>query len=241
MASDAIGDDLADELSIDELAARSGTPSRTVREYQTMGVLPPPERRGRTGVYRPSHVRRLQLIAELQHRGYSLAGIRDLLDAWSGGADLSDVLGLAPDDLVHLDEPGAPTTLDQLSHALPALLPGRIEEAVAVGLVDLCGPDRYCIPSPSLLQLTVEILDAGYTADQAIGLLATIHDATTAIADAARTLLSSPPRGVSVKALDSLASRCRGLLAHGTGRATIYNLGRQLPGDAPGRKTTRRG
>jgi DNA-binding transcriptional MerR regulator len=232
---------VADALSIDELAARSGTPSRTIREYQAIGVLPPPERRGRAGIYRAGHLRRLQLIADLQQRGYSLAGIRDLLDAWSDGSDLTDVLGLSPDDLVHLDEPGAPATLDQLAVVLPGLVPDRLDEVIAVGLVDLCAPDRYCVPSPSLLQLTAEMLTAGYTPKDALELLRTIHESTSAIADAARVLLAKPPRGVSQKALDSLASRGRGLLAHGTGRATIYNLGRRLPEDAPGRRTTRRG
>ena len=231
----------SDELSIDQLAAESGMPSRTIREYQTIGVLPPPERRGRTGVYRSGHLRRLELIADLQRRGYSLAGIKDLLEAWSGGSDLTDVLGLSPDDLVHMDEPGAPATLDQLAAALPDLVPERFPEVLAVGLIDLCGPDRYCIPSPSLLQLTVEVLAAGFEPDRVLELLGTIHRATSEIAEAARVLLSSPPQGVKATALDSLASRGRGLLAHGTGRATIYNLGRRLPEDAPGRRRTRRG
>lgn len=230
-----------DELSIDDLAGRSRLPSRTIREYQTMGLLPPPERRGRAGVYRASHLRRLQLIGALQDRGYSLAGIRDLLDAWSGGADLSEVLGLSPDDLVHLDEPGAPATLGQLSDVLPALVPDRLREVLDAGLIDLCGPDRYCVPSPSLLQLTVDLLTAGYSPDQVLGLIRTIHEATSQIAGTARAMLTSPPRGLGAEALDDLASRGRGLLAHGTGRLTIYNLGRLLDDDSPGRRRTRRG
>ena len=67
-----------DELSVDELARRAGLPTRTIREYQTIGLLPSPERRGRVGIYRIAHLQRLQLIARLQDRGYSLAGIRDL-------------------------------------------------------------------------------------------------------------------------------------------------------------------
>jgi DNA-binding transcriptional MerR regulator len=44
--------------------------------------------RGRLGLYGPGHVQRLQLIARLQCRGYSLAGILDLLGAWESGTDL---------------------------------------------------------------------------------------------------------------------------------------------------------
>ena len=115
---------VADEgLSIDELAQRTNVPVRTIREYQTIGLLPQPRRRGRVGVYGEHHVARLALIDRLQQRGYSLAGIRDLLSAWRDGADLGELLGLQPDQLVHVDEPGAPATIDQLASLLPALVP----------------------------------------------------------------------------------------------------------------------
>ncbi|MEP6624245.1 MAG: helix-turn-helix domain-containing protein, partial [Acidimicrobiia bacterium] len=64
--------------TIDELARVAELPSRTIREYQTVGVLMPPKRDGRRGLYDVEHRRRLALIARLQARGYSLAGIRDL-------------------------------------------------------------------------------------------------------------------------------------------------------------------
>src|SRR5688572_13904063 len=147
-----------DELSVDELAHRASLPTRTIREYQTMGLLPSPERRGRVGIYRLAHLQRLDLIGRLQERGYSLAGIRDLLTSWQSGDELTDVLGLTPDELVHLDEPGAPTTMEQLARLLPQLVPDRIEELVATRVVDRVGPERYCVPSPSLLQLTVDAL-----------------------------------------------------------------------------------
>ncbi len=41
----------ATEFTIDELSARSGIPSRTIRYYQSEGALPPPERRGRVARY----------------------------------------------------------------------------------------------------------------------------------------------------------------------------------------------
>src|SRR5262245_65711077 len=94
------------ELTVDELAHRAELPVRTIREYQTLGLLPPPAKRGRVGIYRPGHLARLRLIVRLQKCGYSLAGIRGLVESWSGGADLGEVLGLVPDELVHIDEPG---------------------------------------------------------------------------------------------------------------------------------------
>ena len=225
-----------EELSIDELASRAGLPTRTIREYQTMGLLPSPERRGRVGVYRPSHLHRLQLIGRLQDRGYSLAGIRDLLTSWHDGAELTDVLGLSPDELVHLDEPGTPATLDQLTRLLPQLVPDRLDDLLAVGVVDHCGPDRYCVPSPSLLQLTVDALAAGYPPTAVLTLLTAVHDAAELVADAAHKLLTRPPAGVDEQRLEALATRGRGLLAHGTGRLAIYTLGHRLDHDVPGRR-----
>jgi DNA-binding transcriptional MerR regulator len=218
----------ADELSVDDLARRSGLPVRTIREYQTMGVLPPPERRGRVGVYRPAHLHRLALIGRLQQRGYSLAGIRDLLSSWADGGDLGEVLGLEPDELIHLDEPGAPATVDQLARLVPAMVPDRIADLMATGVVEACGPERYCVPSPSLLQLAVDLLAAGYPPDDTLGLLRTIAEATGAIADATIAMLGDRPPGVDATELVALAERGRGLLAHGTGRLTIHTIGRRL-------------
>jgi DNA-binding transcriptional MerR regulator len=225
-----------EELAVDELARRAGLPTRTIREYQTMGLLPSPERRGRIGIYRIAHLHRLQLIGRLQDRGYSLAGIRDLLTSWTDGDELTDILGLSPDELVHLDEPGSPATLDQLARLLPQLVPDRLDDLLAVGVIDHCGPDRYCVPSPSLLQLTVDALATGYTPTAVLSLLTAVHDAAQLVAGAAHKLLSRPPAGTDRQQLDALATRGRGLLAHGTGRLAIYALGQRLDHDAPGRR-----
>ena len=206
-----------------------------------MGLLPAPERRGRVGIYRLAHLHRLQLIGRMQERGYSLAGIKDLLTSWHDGDELTDILGLTPDELVHLDEPGAPATLDQVTRLLPQLAPDRLDDLLAVGVIDQRGPNRYCVPSPSLLQLTVDALAAGYDVDQVLSLLGAVHAAAGLVADAAGQLLESPPPGVSASQLDALASRSRGLLAHGTGRLAIYTLGQRLDDDGPGRRIVRSG
>ena len=203
-------------------------PVRTIREYQTIGLLPPPTKRGRVGLYGPTHSGRLDLIARLQDRGYSLAGIRDLLRSWQDGADLPEILGLDPDQLVHLDEPGAVADLAQLARVLPALVPGHLEDLLAADVVERRGPDRYCVTSPSLLQLTADTLAAGYPPERVIAFLTAIHEGTTLIARAAADLLTDPPPTLKPKLLAELATRGRGLLAHGTGRLTIYALARQL-------------
>jgi DNA-binding transcriptional MerR regulator len=216
------------ELTVDELARQVGLPVRTIREYQTMALLPPPRKHGRVGIYGASHLLRLRLIARLQERGYSLAGIRDLLSAWRDGAELGEVLGLEPDQLVHIDEPGVPATAEQLARLLPDLVPDRIDDLLANGVIEACGPDRYCVPSPSLLQLTADALASGYDPDGILGLLGVISRAADTIADAASAAIAERPAGVDTGGVVAFATRGRGLLAHGTGRLTIHRLGRQL-------------
>lgn len=220
--------DPALELTIDELARRVDLPVRTIREYQTLGLLPPPRKRGRVGIYGASHVQWLRLIARLQERGYSLAGIRDLLSAWRDGAELGEVLGLGPDQLVHIDEPGVPANADQLARLLPDLMPDRLDELLAIGVIEACGPDHYCVPSPSLLQLTADALASGYESDRILGLLTVISQAADMIADAAAGTIANRPADVDATQLVAFVTRGRGLLAHGTGRLTIHRLGQRL-------------
>ncbi|MCS0635148.1 MerR family transcriptional regulator [Streptomyces sp. LP05-1] len=79
---------------IEDLAHRSGATVRTIRAYQDRGLLPRPERRGRSNVYGDDHLARLRQIAGLLERGYTLASIKELLDAWDTGRGLGGILGL---------------------------------------------------------------------------------------------------------------------------------------------------
>src|SRR5246127_2428962 len=107
-------------LTIDDLARQVQLPVRTIREYHTMRLLPPPERRGRLGLYGTRHVQRLQLITRLQRRGYSLAGIRELLGAWENGTDLTTLLGV-DESQAALDETPLRLTRAELFQRVPGL------------------------------------------------------------------------------------------------------------------------
>jgi DNA-binding transcriptional MerR regulator len=84
----------AGTLTIDELAAAAGTTTRRVRSFQTMGLLPRPALRGRTGLYGPDHLERLHAILRLQGEGFSLESLGVLFDALTTGRSLAGVLGL---------------------------------------------------------------------------------------------------------------------------------------------------
>lgn len=148
----------APDLTIDELVARTGTTSRTIREYQSLGLLDAPRKIGRIGYYDSTHVERLAVISRLQERGYSLAGIRDLITAWSAGTELPAVLGLdtAADAATTDDRPEI-----YAADALEELVPGITRRsnrtaAQRAGLIEPLSDGRYCIRSPSLLQLIID-------------------------------------------------------------------------------------
>ncbi len=82
------------EYTVDELARAADATVRNVRAYQDRGLLPPPEKRGRTGIYTSDHLARLRLINQLLDRGYTLGNIAELIAAWEKGQNLRDLLGL---------------------------------------------------------------------------------------------------------------------------------------------------
>ena len=158
---------MAEGMTIDELARAVGTTTRTIRAYQTQGLLPHPRLAGRVGVYDEGHLARLRYIAHLQERGFSLAAIRDLLTAWEEGRSLSDVLGFeealtAP----WTDEVPEVIDADGLRQLFPDLADDdeagaeAVRRAVDVGLLVPEG-DGWRVPSPILLRTGAELVAAG--------------------------------------------------------------------------------
>lgn len=80
-------------MTIDALAAAAGTTTRRIRSLQTLGLLPHPVLRGRTGLYGAVHQNRLEAILRLQAKGFSLESLVVLFDALGAGQSLADVLG----------------------------------------------------------------------------------------------------------------------------------------------------
>lgn len=150
-------------MSIEELARRSGITTRNIRNYQTMGLLPPPELVGRVGHYAEGHLARLRLIGGLQEQGFSLAGIERLLRAWEAGRGLGDLLGFES----ALTEPWADEepecfTLEQLAEMFPDALddPDLGPRAVELGLLRV-DEEGFVAPSPSLLRSGADLAAAG--------------------------------------------------------------------------------
>src|SRR5215471_3774096 len=67
--------------TIDELAHVSSMPSRTIRFYNTQGMLPPPIMRGRVAYYDEEHLLTLNIIKELkEQQNLPLETIKQMLE-----------------------------------------------------------------------------------------------------------------------------------------------------------------
>ena len=73
-----------DGLSIGEVARRAGVRASAIRYYESIGVLPEPERVAGRRRYDEDVVRRLATIAAARRAGLSLDDIRELLAAGPG-------------------------------------------------------------------------------------------------------------------------------------------------------------
>jgi DNA-binding transcriptional MerR regulator len=219
-------------LTIDDLARRVQLPVRTIREYHTMRLLPPPERRGRLGLYRDRHVQRLELIARLQRRGYSLAGIRDLLGAWENGMDLVTLLGVEQSQAA-LDETPLRLTRAELLQRLPALDPATLSRAGQIGLVQPHGEDHFVVRSPALLGLVADWVWAGVPAGEALDLIEVLADDLGALARKLADLIVDRiwmPVSATSRAgeLPDLLRRGRPLLFQGVASTLADRLGAAL-------------
>ena len=176
-------------LTIDELARAAGTTVRNVRVYQDRGLLPPPQRRGRLGLYGPDHLRRLKLVLRMLGRGYPLAAIRELLDAWAEQRDLASVLGLEEAITAPYQEEGP----RRLSAARFRELLGGDEVAVAraveTGLAAVDGDD-VVVRNPRLFDVGLELLAEGFPPRAMVDAAAEIAAAMDGVARLCVSLVS---------------------------------------------------
>ncbi|RPF34776.1 MerR family transcriptional regulator [Streptomyces sp. TLI_185] len=150
---------------IEDLAHHSGATVRTIRAYQDRGLLPRPERRGRANLYSDAHLARLRQIADLLDRGYTLASIKELLEAWDAGRGLGGVLGL----VAEVDGPWSDEEAVRISRAeLDERFGGDPDDAAVADAVELGvlepvpgDEDSFLVPSPQELAVAGELYAAG--------------------------------------------------------------------------------
>jgi len=158
----------AGEMTIRQLAERTGMTVRNIRAHQTRGLLPPPIVRGRTGYYNEEHVARIELTREMQADGLNLEAIRRVLDSGDGSAsaifDFTRALRAPFEDeapeIVEAEE------LERLwGDAAEAKLRQRAEK---LGIFRSLPDGRIEVISPQLLRTAAELAELGVGAEGAL-------------------------------------------------------------------------
>jgi MerR family redox-sensitive transcriptional activator SoxR len=91
-------------LSIGDVAGRAGVRTSSIRYYESIGVLPEPERQSGQRRYGLDAVERLKVIDVAQQAGFSLSEIRELLESSDRGQVSEQLKALAERKLPEVDE-----------------------------------------------------------------------------------------------------------------------------------------
>jgi DNA-binding transcriptional MerR regulator len=172
-------------MTIDVVARAAGVVVSTVRLYQNRGLVSPPTKRGRVGYYDVSHLERLRAIGRLQERGFSLAGIKELLDGVEHGESLRTVLGVGRQASIWSAEAPQTMSLIELAGHLPSVdfTAEIVHRVIALGLIELVpGGSDVIVHSPSFLKIGSELAALGVRATQILDEYENLRAETDAIA-----------------------------------------------------------
>lgn len=149
------------QLTIAELAAKTGVSVRTIRYYTGLGLIPPPEVRGRLGLYDDRHVARLELVRQMQTVGFTLAAIEGYLarippdrspeDLALNRALLAPWLPEEPEpiDRAELDRRAGRPISDQ-----------HLDQLVALGVLQAADHDTVLLVNQEMLDYGLDMLDS---------------------------------------------------------------------------------
>jgi DNA-binding transcriptional MerR regulator len=172
------------EFTIDELAREGGTTVRNIRAYQERGILPPPRRQGRVGFYGEAHLARLKIIGSMLARGYTLANVAELVEAWEQGHNVADVIGLE----TAVTSPWTDEAPTHLGHEQMAQLLGEFPDPKAMAMavqLDVIRPveDGFVVPSMKLLNVAAALIREGVPLADLLVMTAELRRRTEEVAD----------------------------------------------------------
>jgi DNA-binding transcriptional MerR regulator len=176
-----------DEMTIGELAERTGMTVRNIRAHQTRGLLPPPMVRGRTGYYNDDHVARIELTRELQEEGLNLEAIRRMLEGADGAA--TEVVALTRTLRAPFDEE-APEIVDLVE--LASLWKKEVEEGRGLemlkrgeelGVIRSLPHGKVEVISPRMMNAAAALADVGMEPDAVFAVAEKLRHNANEIAD----------------------------------------------------------
>ena len=181
-----------EELTIEELSARVGVTARNIRAYQTQGLLPLPERRGRIGIYGPEHVTRLEMIRDLRKQGIGLAAI-ERLTRWGEGISPDELRATASSMLHGLieEEPVVIAATDAADTWGDQVTPELLERSQATGFFEAREDGTLLVHSPTLRAHGQELSAMGVDFEKTVETTESLREHLDAIADTFTELFTS--------------------------------------------------
>jgi DNA-binding transcriptional MerR regulator len=160
---------------VEDLAAAADVTVDTIRYYQSIDLLAPPQREGRAAWYDTSHLRTLQRIRDLKERGFTLALVARAL---SGDLDAGEEALAAAIVRREDDAPDVPAQMSLAELADRTGVSVTVLEAVARQGI-LIGPEAegpYGPTDAEAVEAGRALLDAGVPISELLA-LAREHDA----------------------------------------------------------------
>lgn len=160
------------DMTIDELARRVGMTARNIREWQTNGLVPPPQRRGRIGIYNADHISHIERIKALRVQGFPLDVIRRILDR--SGESAPEVRRLTAEVL----SPANPTGSMEMKRVELAEQFGADAERYLAdcGLIDVVDDELLVITDTRTFDYVEKLVATGLPLDKVAGALAHMTD-----------------------------------------------------------------
>jgi DNA-binding transcriptional MerR regulator len=169
-------------LTIDELAQSVGMTVRNLREWRTLGLLPPAEIRGRVGYYDPSVVTRIEWIQQLHAQGFTLELIRRMLDASDGFGD--DVMQLASALRAPFREEGAPLVdMEEWTRRWGSVTEAQLERAAELGVIRKRADGQFEFTSARVARVADALQRLGLSLDEALEATAGIREHLDGVAE----------------------------------------------------------
>jgi DNA-binding transcriptional MerR regulator len=176
--------DQGDLMTIDQLAERTGITVRNIRFYAGRGLLPPPQLRGRTGLYGEDHLARLELVSELSALGFTLSAIEthlERLPSTAGAAELALQRALlTPWVLEQIEEIDRP---ELNRRAGRTLTPDDVTTLAELGAVTVLDDGRIRLHGTSTLSTALAVLDSALPSEVWRQAHELIEQHTTALAE----------------------------------------------------------
>jgi DNA-binding transcriptional MerR regulator len=198
--------------TVAEVASLTGATVRTIRWYQSEGLLPPPRRVGRVAMYDDDHVTRLEAIRELQSHGLTLTAIRRLLDRAPEGAAttalafVTAAVAQGGDEHEVIDEADGLARLNLGGH--DEIDADLLEELEVIRVLD---DSRWQIVAPAAFHAAAEMAAYGIPVDRRVAIARVMQHHTRAMAAAVVEMFvehlvrpNVPPRGNDPEAWGTL-------------------------------------